>query len=58
MHYRLSIVVLFSLLIGSFTMNFLHYEAFARAEQDREFNERFYPRIIEKLHTRLSAVEE
>jgi hypothetical protein len=58
MHYRLLIIFLVSLLFGSFSMNLIHYDAYVRAEQDREFNEEFYPRLIEKLHTRLCEVEE
>lgn len=51
-------MVLVSLLFGSFSMNLIHYDAYVRAEQDREFNDEFYPKIIEKLHTRLCEVEE
>jgi hypothetical protein len=58
MHYRLLFIVLVSLLFGSFSMNLIHYDACVRAEQDREFNDGFYPKIIEKLHTRLCELEE
>lgn len=56
MHYRLLFIVLVSLLFGSFTMNLIHYDAYVRAEQDKQFNEKFYPRLIENLHERLNEV--
>ncbi len=58
MHYRLLFIILVSLLAGSFSMNLIHYDAYVRAEQDREFNDEFYPKIIQQLHLRLNEAED
>ena len=57
MKYRLLVIFLVSFLIGSFSLNMIHYEAMIRAENDKKFNENFYSEIINKLHKRIIESE-
>lgn len=57
MKQRLFIILLSSLLIASFSFNIISYEAITRAEQQSEFDNNYYPKLLNKLHERLAEVE-
>jgi hypothetical protein len=50
---RLLFILLSSLLIVSFSLNVIGYEALDRAERNNKFDSRYYSEIVGMLHQRI-----
>ena len=50
---RLLFILLSSLLIGSFSLNLISYEALDRAEKNNKIDSRYYSEIVSMLHQRI-----
>jgi hypothetical protein len=58
MKYRLSVILLSSLLLFSLSFNALYYDTIVRINQEKEFDSNYYyPKLIERLHQRINEIE-